>query len=67
MEGMCGRCYDENIEIFPSNCQECPEKLIEQPLGQYHCPDCGAMVIAGLPHPPLCDRCIKRNHPRFDN
>lgn len=35
--------------------QECPfpydpEQLIGQPLGQYHCPYCGDMVVAGVPH-----------------
>ena len=28
-----------------------PQQLIGVPLGQYHCPYCGAMVIAGVPHP----------------
>lgn len=28
-----------------------PQQLVGVPLGQYHCPYCGAMVIAGLPHP----------------
>jgi hypothetical protein len=27
-----------------------PEQLVNVPLGQYHCPYCGAMVLAGLPH-----------------
>jgi hypothetical protein len=27
-----------------------PEQLLGAPLGQYHCPYCGAMCIAGLPH-----------------
>jgi hypothetical protein len=63
---MCGRCYDIVDELFPSNCNEHPEKLIGQPLGQYHCPDCGAMIIVGLPHPNLCKRCLDRKHPAFD-
>ncbi len=63
---MCGRCYDEVDELFPSNCKEKPEKLIGFPLGQYHCPGCGAMVIAGISHPPICKKCIDRNHPLFD-
>lgn len=62
----CGRCYEEVREIFPADCNECPESLKGQPLGQYHCPDCGAMVMAGLPHPFLCKRCLLRNHPAFD-
>lgn len=64
---MCGRCYEETFELFESNCNEKPEKLIGQPIGQYHCPDCGAMVMAGLTHPKLCQRCLERRHPAFDS
>ncbi len=63
---MCGRCYDETSELFPANCQEKPELLKGAPIGMYHCPDCGAMIMAGIKHPPLCKRCIDRNHPVFD-
>ena len=31
----------------------CPEQsvlLAGQPLGQYHCPYCGMMLLAGIPH-----------------
>ena len=63
---ICGRCYDVNIEVFPANCEEKPEELRDTPIGMYHCPDCGAMILAGLPHPPLCKRCIDRTHPGFD-
>jgi len=28
-----------------------PQQLVGPPLGQYHCPYCGSMVVAGLPHP----------------
>lgn len=28
-----------------------PQQLVGVPMGQYHCPFCGAMVIAGVPHP----------------
>lgn len=28
-----------------------PQQLVGVPLGQYHCGYCGAMCIAGLPHP----------------
>ncbi|MFA7100673.1 MAG: hypothetical protein WC196_02780 [Bacilli bacterium] len=31
-----------------------------------HCPDCGAMVVAGSPHPDMCQKCIDRRHPAFD-
>lgn len=63
---MCGRCYDEVDELFLANCIEKPELLINQPIGMYHCPDCGAMLIAGFTHPDLCKRCLERNHPAFD-
>lgn len=28
-----------------------PQQLAGAPMGQYHCPYCGAMCIAGVPHP----------------
>lgn len=28
-----------------------PQQLKGVPLGQYHCPHCLAMCVAGLPHP----------------
>jgi hypothetical protein len=27
-----------------------PQRLVGLPIGQYRCPWCGAMVVAGLPH-----------------
>jgi len=63
---MCGRCYDTDVPTFPANCAEKPEALAGAPIGMYHCPDCGAMVLAGLPHPDLCQRCLDRAHPGFD-
>lgn len=66
IKGMCGRCYEEDVELFAANCEEKPEKLLNSPIGQYHCPNCGAMVLAGLPHPDLCWKCVKRKHPNFD-
>ena len=31
---------------------ECPDPrlLLGQPIGMYHCPECGEMQIAGMPH-----------------
>ncbi len=66
MAEMCGRCYDDVEEVFPANCAEKPERLIGLPIGMYHCPDCGAMVIAGMEHPELCRVCLDRQHPGFD-
>lgn len=31
-------------------CPEDPERLKGIPIGMYHCPWCGCMQIAGLPH-----------------
>lgn len=32
-------------------CPEDPVALAGQPIGMYHCPYCGMMVLAALPHP----------------
>ena len=32
------------------DCPEDPRVLYLAPLGQYHCPVCGCMQLAGLPH-----------------
>ena len=31
-------------------CSEQPVLLTGQPIGQYHCPICGMMQVAGMPH-----------------
>lgn len=64
--GTCGRCYAEDVPIFDANCSEKPESLANLPLGMYHCPECGAMLLAGLPHFELCQLCLDRTHPGFD-
>lgn len=66
MKGTCGRCYVEDVEVFPPPCREKPESFIGQPLGMYHCPECGTMVVAGIPHPELCELCRDHKHPEFD-
>lgn len=66
MHKMCGRCYDEVEELLPANCSEKPERMLGVPIGMYHCPDCGAMIMAGFEHPELCRLCVERVHPRFD-
>lgn len=63
---LCGRCYAEMDELFPANCQEKPELLRGAPIGMYHCPDCGVMILAGVPHPDLCKLCLDRQNPSFD-
>lgn len=32
------------------DCIEHPEMLVGKPIGMYHCPECGAMQVGGLPH-----------------
>lgn len=63
---LCGRCYDPVRELFPASCAEKPETLVGVPIGQYHCPDCGTMLLAGMPHPNVCALCRDRKHPEFD-
>ena len=63
---ICGRCYNEVSELFTANCDEKPELMVGAPIGQYHCPNCGAMVLAGIKHPDMCKLCIERKHPDFD-
>lgn len=60
---MCGRCY-ANGPTFPATCKENPEDNMTQ--GMYHCPDCGAMILARYPHPELCQLCNNRTHPDYD-
>lgn len=63
---LCGRCYDFVDDAVAAPCAEKPEALAGKPIGQYHCPDCGAMVVAGVPHPPVCVPCSQRRHPGLD-
>jgi hypothetical protein len=39
---------NENGEVCPYPFD--PHGLVGAPMGQYHCPYCGAMIIAGGPH-----------------
>lgn len=34
-----------------TSCTYDPRPLAGQPIGMFHCPECGCMVIAGMPHP----------------
>ena len=35
----------------PTECTFNPRPMIGLPIGQFHCPKCGEMCIAGLEHP----------------
>lgn len=62
---ICGRCYAQVEKIYTTDCQEKPELLRGQPIGQYHCPDCGAMLLAGIPHFQVCSACLKDIQERY--
>jgi len=57
-EKMCGKCYGIFDELFEAKCKEKPELIPSTvPLGMYHCPECGAMLVAGFQHPTVCKGC----------
>jgi hypothetical protein len=62
---ICARCYGDG-PLFPAPCAERPERFRGLPLGMYHCPDCGAMLLAGVPHADVCKECRDKKHPLFD-
>lgn len=37
-----------------NECPHDPRPLLDQPIGMYHCPECGEMVVAGMEHPDYC-------------
>lgn len=55
---LCARCMRDDLQLMDAPCAEKPEAVFG-PIGMYHCPDCGAMVLAGMLHPPLCTACIE--------
>lgn len=44
-------------------CTYDPTVMVGKPIGMFHCPECGEMVVAGMPHPdydaeiPVCKAC----------
>ena len=55
-ERECCACYGDK-PATDARCKEKPELRVREPIGMYHCPECGAMVVAGFHHPPLCEDC----------
>lgn len=43
--------------VITGVCHEDPTKYVGSPMGQYHCPACGCMVVAGMAHPPCGESC----------
>ena len=62
---ICGRCYEEVSAVFDPDCKEKPED-ISGPIGMYHCPDCGTMIVAGMRHPRVCGKCLAKEHSGID-
>lgn len=44
-------------------CPENPVLLTGRPIGQYHCPICGMMVMAAMPH--LSPQAAREQHPLY--
>lgn len=42
--------HPNEIDLLTWPCPEKPELLAGQPIGMYHCPYCGEMQLAGVPH-----------------
>lgn len=44
-------------------CEFDPTLHKDQPIGMFHCPKCGQMVVAGMAHPDyeLLNKCQKEN------
>jgi len=58
-EKICGLCFGDADQLFEAPCHERPEK-VTGPIGMYHCPDCGMMLVAGFEHPTVCSGCHQR-------
>lgn len=61
---LCARCGSAEEELFPTECRHKPEHTTA-PIGMYHCPDCGTMVLAGSPHFYLCSGCNMEIHDSY--
>ncbi|MCK9282542.1 MAG: hypothetical protein M0P71_18150 [Melioribacteraceae bacterium] len=44
---------DEELDKLINNnkCPFEPELIVDEPMGMFHCPLCGEMVVAAAPHP----------------
>lgn len=52
----CERAYSPAVEAERclgrpvKSCPHDPMTMVGRPIGQYHCPDCNCMVLAGVSH-----------------
>lgn len=54
MDEQAEQQHREWLATLRQLCDYDPVPLAGKPLGMFHCPKCGCMVMAGMPHPP-CD------------
>ena len=43
--------HDTTAKGGVMKCDYAPRKMAGFPVGMFHCPECGEMVIAGMAHP----------------
>jgi hypothetical protein len=58
----CCRCRQDRPALYPARCATHPERD-DAARGHYACPDCGAPLLAGFPHPLMCRDCLLRLQP----
>ena len=39
------------VPLLVGRCSYDPKQLFGEPIGMFHCPECGEMVVAGMDHP----------------
>ena len=42
---------EQTSETTKGKCPHDPRQYLGAPIGMYHCPECGEMVLAGMEHP----------------
>jgi hypothetical protein len=47
-----------------ADCPYDPREMTGKPIGMFHCPVCGQMVIAGMEHTPRLDDLLGSDHDR---
>lgn len=52
---ICGRCLKDTDDLITARCSSDPEEWSS--VGMAHCGDCGAMLLAGQKHWPICREC----------
>lgn len=58
MSEICPRCCQDVEKLVEPACEDEPELVRGKHL--YPCNDCGMPVMAGDPHPLMCEECVRR-------